>query len=141
MRSLPILQSAWQAQRPRRSSGLRPLQQLTDRGLGLASVGAPEEIGVVEKVIQVVEVLALPMANRTGPGGVVAIEEGRRKTTEQRRHRQIHFTVSPMHRRVEDRGAVPWQQTGIAGPEIAMHQRRHRLVTVQPVDNAGQQRL
>ena len=89
-------------------------QQRLDRGLRLGLVAAPEQIGVVELVIQVVEPLTTLVAGRSGPGGVVAGEERGREAPEQCCHRQIHLPIGLVHGRIEEGTTAIGQQATIA---------------------------
>ena len=104
-------------------------------------VATAKQVGVVEQVIQVVELHALAVACRQGPFLLVTLEKGRWKSAEEAGHGQIHFAITAIHSRIKHGASAALQQASIAAPQIPVHQAGPWLMVGQPVGHALQQGL
>src|SRR6516164_3677788 len=104
------------------------VEELRRHPFGLPQVRAAEEIQVIEYMVEVVERLALLVADvqrrRTPVRGVEAVREA----AEQLGHRQVGFTVADVDRGVEDRRRAVGEFADVAVPEVAMKQGGGRPV-------------
>jgi hypothetical protein len=67
--------------------------------------------------------------------------ESGREAAEELGHREIGFPIAEVHRGVEDHRLAGRESRGIAGPEIAVQQRRHGRMTGEQQRNRRQQLL
>ena len=79
-------------------------------------------------MIEVIQILAHTVTGIERPGLAVGRVEARRETAEEFGHGDIRLAIAVVHRRVEDHRFVVRGRRGIAAPEIAVQQRRHRTV-------------
>ena len=97
-------------------------EQGLDHGLCLAGVTAAEEDGMIEDMVEIVEIHPHFMAGREGPGFLIGLVERRRKATEEPCHGQISLPVSKVDGGVEDDGISLLKCPGVTSPEIAVQE-------------------
>lgn len=110
------------------------------RPLGVNQVFSTKKNGTVHQRIKLIDRLAVEEAGRQGGDRLISVVNLRRLLRMQRQHGKIAFSVTPVAGRVEDVGAVRAQRA-VIGPQIAVKQRRLRLVGCQTLLNVLDNRI
>src|SRR5437016_2246595 len=122
-------------------SALRQGQQPLDDRLRLPGVSAPEQVGVIQDVVEVVELTALRPTRRKRCRGLIRAVEAFAGATEQARHRQIRLPVVVVDRRVEEHRLTARAREPVAAPEIPVQERGRRAVPGEEPIHAPEQPL
>ena len=95
-------------------------------GLRLAGVTAAEEDGMIEDMVEIVEIHPHFMAGREGPGFLIGLVERGRKATEEPCHGQISLPVSKVDGGIKDDWISILQGPGVTAPEVTVQEGRGR---------------
>ena len=109
----------------------KPPSQIFETGSALAQITPPKQIGVVEQVVEVVDLHPTISARNIGQHLPITRAEGFTEATEQPGHGQINFPISPPAGGIKNAAPSIAEAGGIPTPEIAVHQSRTRLMLVQ----------
>lgn len=103
-----------------------------DKRMGLLPIGAAEEVGVVEEVVELVEVDPGGGSRWKGPCGGVSLEKGGRKAAEKPGHGEVGLPVGEVNSRIkEDR--LSGGKADITAPQVAVNEGRGGRVVVEKV--------
>src|SRR5215472_4398888 len=111
------------------SSGADLGQQAVDERLCLSRVPAAEEVGVVQHVVEVVELGAQRRARRQRRGALVSAIKGWAKATEKTGHGKIGLAVAVIDRGIEHHRFPRSAREPVSAPQIPVQERSARPVT------------
>src|SRR5215469_12222564 len=111
------------------SSGADLGQQAVDERLRLSRVPAAEEVGMVQHVVEVVELGAQRRARRQRRGTLVGAIEACAEATEKLGQGEIGLAVAVVDRGIEEHRLARRGREPVPAPQISVQKRRLRPVT------------
>src|SRR6516164_7033660 len=111
------------------SSGADLGEEAVDERLRLSRVPAAEEVGVVQHVVEVVELAAQRRARGQRRRALVGAIEGWAEATEETGHGEIGLAVAVIDRGIEQHRFPGSAREPVSAPQIAVQERGARPVT------------
>src|SRR6195256_4388776 len=102
---------------------------MLDHGACLPGVTPPEQGGVIEHVVEVVELGARLPAERERRRRLVCLVEALAEAAEQACHRQVGLAIAVVDRRVDEYRLTGRAREPVAAPQVPVQERGRRAVT------------